>query len=261
MPGDDQMRDPPPWSRDPRGRPGVAQLLLRGARRPQAPANDDLVRLGSAVARIPRRSALAARRRSRLGTAAAAAIVVASLGTAVWALRGRRPPAPAAPQAAVAPVIASAARPNLAPFAPPPPAQAPADAPEEKAVVAPGTTSPTAVAEPAHRARHRPEAQTMNRQAADPQPGADALTREIALIDDARANLVAAPARALASLERHRREFARGQLGAERELLTVEALRRLNRTEEARQRAAALQVDYPSSSYAARARRLLQSTP
>jgi hypothetical protein len=88
---------------------------------------------------------------------------------------------------------------------------------------------------------------------------ADTLAREIALIDAARSDLGAAPARALGALETHKREFPRGQLAAEREFLAVEALRRMNRTEEARRRAGELEVRYPSSSYAARAARLLSA--
>ena len=90
---------------------------------------------------------------------------------------------------------------------------------------------------------------------------ADTLTREIALIDAARGELVTAPARALAALETHRRAFPRGELAAEREFLAVEALRRMNRTDEARRRADDLQIHYPTSSYAARASRLLPVGP
>ncbi|HZL19173.1 MAG TPA: hypothetical protein VFG23_15665, partial [Polyangia bacterium] len=90
---------------------------------------------------------------------------------------------------------------------------------------------------------------------------ADGLNREIALIDVARADVGPAPARALGALDRHRREFPRGQLAAEREFLAIEALRHLNRIDEARRRAEALWIDYPFSSYAARAVRLLPPAP
>ena len=86
----------------------------------------------------------------------------------------------------------------------------------------------------------------------------DALAREIPLIDAARSDLATSPARALAALDAHRRQFPRGQLAAEREFLTVQALLQTNRTADAKQRAAELATRYPSSSYAARAARLIE---
>jgi hypothetical protein len=59
-------------------------------------------------------------------------------------------------------------------------------------------------------------------------------------------------------LETHRREFPRGQLAAEREFLAVQALLQMNHTADAKKRAEELGVHYPSSSYAARAARLIE---
>jgi hypothetical protein len=87
----------------------------------------------------------------------------------------------------------------------------------------------------------------------------DALSREVPLIDAGRADLAAgAPSRALESLEAHRREFPRGQLAAEREFLAVQALVQMNRSGEAKERAEDLAYRFPSSSYAARATRLIE---
>jgi len=87
----------------------------------------------------------------------------------------------------------------------------------------------------------------------------DGLAREVPLIDAGRADLAAgAPSRALESLEAHRREFPRGQLAAEREFLAVQALVQMNRTADAKQRAEELTTRFPSSSYAARATRLIE---
>jgi hypothetical protein len=87
----------------------------------------------------------------------------------------------------------------------------------------------------------------------------DALSREVPLIDAGRADLAAgAPSRALESLEAHRREFPRGQLAAEREFLAVQALVQMNRGGEAKQRAEDLTYRFPTSSYAARATRLIE---
>ncbi len=86
----------------------------------------------------------------------------------------------------------------------------------------------------------------------------DSLAREIPLIDAGRSDLATAPSRALAALETHRREFPRGQLAAEREFLAVQALLQMNRIADANKRAAELAARYPSSSYAARAARLIE---
>ena len=107
----------------------------------------------------------------------------------------------------------------------------------------------------------RPHAAAATAATAGSESEVDGLNREIALIDDARANVKPAPARALGALDRHRDEFPRGQLAAEREFLAIEALCHLNRIGEARRRAEALRIDYPSSSYAARAARLLPPAP
>jgi hypothetical protein len=87
----------------------------------------------------------------------------------------------------------------------------------------------------------------------------DTLPLELALIDRARADVDSAPARTLKALDRHRQQFPHGQLAAEREFLAIEALCRLNQLDEARRRAADLRRTYPSSSYAARATRLLST--
>ena len=86
----------------------------------------------------------------------------------------------------------------------------------------------------------------------------DSLAREVPLIDAGRADLATAPSRALAVLETHRREFPHGQLAAEREFLAVQALLQMNHMVDAKKRAEELAVHYPSSSYAARAARLIE---
>jgi TolA-binding protein len=86
----------------------------------------------------------------------------------------------------------------------------------------------------------------------------DLLAREVPLIDAARSDVATSPSRALAALETHRREFPHGQLAAEREFLTVQALLQMNRMADAKQRAAELASRHPTSSYAARAAKLIQ---
>jgi hypothetical protein len=258
------VSDPTRWRTDPARRPRGADLLLRGARRPQPPASGALERLGARVDAIPRLSAARARRWARVMSAAAAGVTLLALATGVWAWRGQRRSAPPA-----APTLWAAAR---APEAIPTLGAAPAasDEPQDQPQEQPQDRSPEPVRAPARRRsparrtvahleasrrEHRARVATVEPIAVD----ADTLAREINLVDAARDELPTAPARALAALDTHRREFPRGQLAAEREFLAVEALRRMNRIDEARRRAVELQDRYPSSSYAARASRLLKS--
>ena len=83
------MSDPVRWNQEPAGGPPPPSCCCA----PPPPATARRGRPGAprrGGRPIPRRSALVARRWSRFATAATAAIVVASLGTTVWALRGRR---------------------------------------------------------------------------------------------------------------------------------------------------------------------------
>jgi hypothetical protein len=95
---------------------------------------------------------------------------------------------------------------------------------------------------------------------ADPVRG-DPLEREAALLESARASLDADPARALATLGLHASEFPDGMLVTEREVLTVDALRRLGRIAEARERARALLARTHDSPYARRIEAILGATP
>jgi len=113
---------------------------------------------------------------------------------------------------------------------------------------------------PATPASARPEAPPVEaapREPAPPpklaaEPKADAaadLVREAKLLEIARKSLERAPARALALLSQHQREFRTGSLRLEREFLTVVALIRLGRTTEARAHAARLRALNPGSLY------------
>jgi hypothetical protein len=234
--------DPERWSKDAGVRPAGAEVLLRGARRPQLPGSADLARLESAVDDIPRRSALAARRWMRMSAAAVGVATLFALGTGVWAWRGRQLARTQA-TVAIAPAPAVTARPAHARRSGDPAVEVPLPVPAP-------ARRPAAVARPA-----KPAAVVSAPASAS--PAGDTLAREIALIDAAREQVTFAPARALVAIDAHRRDFPAGQLAAEREFLAVEALRRLDRLDEARRRAAALAAKYPSSSYAARATRAL----
>jgi len=83
------------------------------------------------------------------------------------------------------------------------------------------------------------------------------LEREAALLEEARALLERRPSAALEVLDRHAATFPAGQLRMERELLAVDALRRLDRVDEARARGDALLVQARGSIYEPRVRAML----
>jgi hypothetical protein len=87
----------------------------------------------------------------------------------------------------------------------------------------------------------------------------DSILREARLLEKARRSLSLDPAAALVVCDEHAHVFPQGQLHAERDLVKVEALRRLGRYSEARGLAKSLQQASPF--YGARVRRLIESMP
>ena len=123
------------------------------------------------------------------------------------------------------------------------------------AALAPPAPAPAA---PVRVRRHAAaEPRVPNAAPAEMVPSNDMLAREVPLIDAGRSELATSPSRALAALEAHRREFPHGQLAAEREFLAVQALVQMNRLADAKKRAGDLATRFPTSSYAARAARLV----
>lgn len=110
-------------------------------------------------------------------------------------------------------------------------------------VLSPITTASAAMTEQA-----LPMASTMSAPPASPQARtslagtATALTRETALLDQARHLLRTDPSAALDLLEKHARANPNGRFYIERECLTIEAMIRLGRTSSARVRAQALRA-------------------
>ena len=72
---------------------------------------------------------------------------------------------------------------------------------------------------------------------------------EAELLERARGSLASNPSRALALTEQHRARFPGGVLTQEREVIAIEALKRLGRTDEAARRAADFARRYPGSAY------------
>jgi hypothetical protein len=70
---------------------------------------------------------------------------------------------------------------------------------------------------------------------------------EVALLDQARASLVSNPTRALALTEEHRRRFPKGALSQEREVIAIEALKKLGRGSEAKKRGDVFSAENPDT--------------
>jgi hypothetical protein len=82
------------------------------------------------------------------------------------------------------------------------------------------------------------------------------LSGEARLLEAARASLSSSPERALSLTDEHARQFPRGQLGAEREFIAIDALIRLGRREQAWERARPRLDGAPDGLYAKRLRKL-----
>ncbi len=245
-----EASEPARWRDRPDATPGAA-LILRGTRRPRPPAAHDLARLGDVDRGYP--PPLAGRVASecpapggRRGCGDAGRARRRRLGLA------RDVTAPHRRRARPAPQPRSLA---LVPSSPPRRRRLPRSRQRRRLRRRPRRRPRRPYPRHAPRRCDRPAARAVAA------PEVDTLTREIALIDAARARR-RHDARAIAGgADSHRRDFPDGQLGAEREFLAVEALRRLGRLDEARARASALASRYPWSSYATRAGRLLQTAP
>ncbi len=171
------------------------------------------------------------------GAAFGAGIGVAAVVVA-WGVPALMSPAPAPrPTAAPLPVVTARAP------SPPPPAAPPAPPPP-----------PASAAPPAPPAAPRPPQLLARASAEAPDP----LAEEAALLERARAALGASPAEALALTEAHAARFPAGKLGMEREIVAIDALRRLGRRDEARARGEALLARTQGSLYEARVHKLLE---
>lgn len=80
---------------------------------------------------------------------------------------------------------------------------------------------------------------------------------EAELLERARRALTSDPARALALTRLHQAQFPRGALAQEREVIAIDALRRLGRGDEAGQRASRFGQQYPGSAH----RRAVEASP
>lgn len=180
-----------------------------------------------------------------VGAGKLAAIVGAAAliaGGLVWSAKTTSPPVPPPESMEVsAPASPTPKATETAEATPlPPPVQPEAEqneAPPEESVI-------SAPVSPPQRATHGED------KAKAPPPAASntvAKPSEAALLDAARRALTQDPKRTLAYAEQHRSLYPRGMLAQEREVLVVEALRRLGRYDDAKKRDEDFRSRYPSS--------------
>jgi len=156
----------------------------------------------------------------------------------------------------VAAVLAEEPRPASAPARAPAPI-APIAAPARPAHT-PESAATSSAAEPAPRPMRAPVA--LPESSAEPS-APDSLALETAKLERARRALGTDPGRAFELLSEHAREFPSGKLGAERELLTIDALIRLGRSDEARTRARAMLERSRGGLYEQRLEKMLGTLP
>ena len=179
--------------------------------------------------------------KAALAKVAVGVLVVGAVGIPVWRYLDHNPSrAPVAHAATAAPAL---------PAAPPAPESAPA--PVASAEIA-ATESPRVEAtEPAP----SPVVRSSTPRAESKATSAPPLTAELAALDTARTALGHSdPAGALAALDSYAREFPRGRLKIEAEVLRIGALAKSGQTEAARKRAEAFLRLHPDSVLASRVR-------
>lgn len=172
------------------------------------------------------------------GILAAFGLIGAGVGLAIYALGGSGTivdTSPATQTTASHPAPIASAPPTIAPTVESAIASPPTSAPPPPSVVKPKPTVSTSTS-----------------------ASVDTLALENAILERARGKLGSDPAGALVDLEAHRAQFPSGRLGAERELMAIDALKRLGRNAEAKARGEAFIAANPKSLYVERARKMIE---
>lgn len=216
---------------------------------------DEEIRTLLGAAPVPRAMTAAERARSARSLARIAALPAAA-GTLFWvknvALAGVLG---ALGGLAVSGAAVLAARPAPVTPAQPPARPAPAE-PLPRPAAAASSSPPSREIEPAAPPRRSPPPAP-----SAPRTTRDSLAEEAAQLERARRALASDPAGALALLSEHAAAFPSGKLGAERELLAIDALVRLGRRDEARARARVMLARSPGGLYAARLEKMFGGAP
>jgi hypothetical protein len=119
------------------------------------------------------------------------------------------------------------------------------------------TRAPLAIEEPRTENPRPPAVRSATSAPAAPSESSDGVAAEALLLEAARSALATEPARALALVSQHERDYPGGVLGVEREFLAIDALVRSGRRPEAEARAERLRLRVPGSLYEERVRRIL----
>jgi hypothetical protein len=133
--------------------------------------------------------------------------------------------------------------PSEVPAARPLPAVENREAPREEAKTTPSIAAPTPAVETASAtpsAAERPATRPAARSAAE---------LEVELLERARGSLASNPAHALSLTSEHKLRFPGGALAQEREVIAIEALKRLGRSDQASLRADEFAKNYPGSAH------------
>jgi hypothetical protein len=212
--------------------------VMRPARG-SAPTSEQLRALRARLPEAPRRAQSTVRRfkpKRKVATVLAWLLpaAAAAMSGAYYAVQQSREEAPIAP-------VTSA--PTAFETVPPPIVSAPAVAPSAEEPAVP-SASASAV-----------------KRAPVPSVGRNDPEAELRLIREAQAALAANPAQSLSLASEHAREFPRGVLAPEREVVSIDALNRLGRVTEARARAERFRRSHPGSAYLPRIDRLVGAAP
>jgi hypothetical protein len=265
------MSDPPrlndPGSTEPES---LRRLIQAG--RSEVPDDERLRslggRLGFGVGGLPASAGAAKGAAALLGSAGAkmGAVALIALGgagalAAVHATRARPVVVAAAPSAQAAPATASRLPPG-------PPVEPVEEAAEIAGDAVPAGPSAAPAPPVARRliARDSPAKATESEPPVvsptmEPSPGAPApVDTEFSLLEQAQRALAADPRRAIELTERDARLYPSGALAQEREVIAIQALLGLGRTDEARARAARFSQVFAGSAYAPRIAQLLDSS-
>jgi hypothetical protein len=136
---------------------------------------------------------------------------------------------------------------------PPPPSSARVTPPGEVSVEEPVGQAPSQVAPTESTPALPPSAPSPEATRGARGPAAEAPARpaesEAAFLERARTALASNPALALSLANQHRSRYPSGVLGQEREVIAIEALKRLGRTSEAERRSSEFSNRYPGSAY------------
>jgi hypothetical protein len=234
------MSAPRRWLEDPDADETLREVL---GTTPRARSLDPLTRK-RLRARVARAAALPAAAAGWLFVKSAGAALGVVLGSGALAVAAgviEWSPLPAPSSAVTAPAAAPAA-PRATPAAAAAPLRGPAEPEPAVELAAPSPKLNPAPSLPV---------------ASPSSSGVGTLSAEAALLEQARRQMRAAPAAALAVAAEHAQRFPRGQLTSERTLIQIEALHRLNRDSEARALGRSLLGAASSGLYAERVHQLL----